>query len=293
MIVPGGCRPRLAQRGWLPAVLLSALGLTACGPDGALARLFASPTPTTTETPTPTITPSSTSTPTRTPTPTYTHTPTLTPTPTETPTVTQTPTRTATPTRTPTFTLTPTINYPRGVVTVMSNCRFGPGAVYLHEWTLYPRERVRILHRNETGTWVYVDPNSYMDYCWVNASLLEISGDIFMLDVYDSPLPFSRLYQPPQGVHAERNGDQVIVSWRPVWMTEDDYRGYLIEAWVCQSGELVFYPTRWDQTIAFIPDEPGCSEPSHGRIYTVEKHGYTRWVAIPWPEPAAPSSLPR
>ena len=173
----------------------------------------------------------------------------------------------------------------------MSNCRFGPGAAYLHEWTLYPRDRVRILHRNETGTWVYVDPNSYMDYCWVNASLLEISGDIFMLDVYESSLPFSTLYQPPQGVHAEREGSQVIVSWRPVWMTEDDYRGYLIEAWVCQAGELVFTPTRWDQTIAFIPDEPGCAEPSHGRLYTVEKHGYTRWVAIPWPAPARDTAI--
>ena len=114
-----------------------------------------------------------------------------------------------------------------------------------------------------------------------------LEGDIFILDVYESSLPFSTLYPPPQGVHAEREGDQVVVSWRPVWMTEDDYRGYLIEAWVCQGGELVFSPTRWDQNLAFIPDEAGCGEPSHGRLYTVEKHGYTRWVAIPWPDPAA------
>ena len=36
-------------------------------------------------------------------------------------------------------------------------------------------------------------------------------------------------------------------------------------------------------TSATITDEPGCSGPSEGKLYTVEKHGYTEPVDIPWP----------
>jgi hypothetical protein len=30
-------------------------------------------------------------------------------------------------------------------------------------------------------------------------------------------------------------------------------------------------------------DETGCAERSNGLLYTVEKHGYTDPVTIPWP----------
>jgi hypothetical protein len=30
-------------------------------------------------------------------------------------------------------------------------------------------------------------------------------------------------------------------------------------------------------------DETGCSKSSGGKLYTVEKHGYTDPVEIPWP----------
>jgi len=36
--------------------------------------------------------------------------------------------------------------------------------------------------------------------------------------------------------------------------------------------------TNWlYETAIEISDEPGCSEASHGRLYFVEKHGYTKW----------------
>jgi hypothetical protein len=66
-------------------------------------------------------------------------------------------------------------------------------------------------------------------------------------------------------------------------MTEDDYRGYLIEAWLCQDRQLIFTPVRSDETQVFLTDEAGCLQPSSGRLYTAEKHGYTQWVKIPWP----------
>jgi hypothetical protein len=173
-----------------------------------------------------------------------------------------------------------------------ANCRYGPGAAYLFEWGLYPGDRVRIYNRNDTGTWLYVKPNSYRDRCWVLASLLEIQGDVLALDPYYSPLPYSTLYLPPRNVFASRNGTDVWIRWDGVWMTEDDYRGYLVEAWVCLDGEIVFTPVHVDGTVVILTDEPWCSEPSHGRLFTVEKHGYTDPVTIIWPGHPTPTPGP-
>jgi hypothetical protein len=243
--------------------------------------------------PTPTLTPSASSTPsatpTLTPTPSATPSPTLTPTATASPTATwtptpsDTPTITLTPSRTPTFTATPTYRPIAAKVLVQANCRYGPGDAYLYEWGLYPEVRVDIIGRNDLGTWAYVKPWTYVDKCWVKASLLEIRGDLFEAPPYYSRLPFGELYNPPTNVRASRNGDEVTVAWDPVWMTEDDYRGYLIEAWLCEDGQLIFTPVRSDATLIVLHDEAGCSEKSGGRLYTAEKHGYTRWVLIPWP----------
>ncbi len=32
-----------------------------------------------------------------------------------------------------------------------------------------------------------------------------------------------------------------------------------------------------------VTDEPGCTQPSRGRLYAVEKHGYTNYQMLPWP----------
>lgn len=104
------------------------------------------------------------------------------------------------------------------------------------------------------------------------------------LKVVQSKLPQSTLYGPPENVYAERDGDQVTVSWDEVWMTKDDYRGYLIEATVCQAGNLVWQAVSVDGTSYTFTDEDTCSGESGGILYTVEKHGYTAPIKIPWPE---------
>jgi sarcosine oxidase delta subunit len=74
-------------------------------------------------------------------------------------------------------------------------------------------------------------------------------------------------------------------------MTQDDDRGYFIEAWVCQDGAYLWWTvgegTLTDQyhTTYTVKDQAGCSQPSYGRLFTVEKHGYTTPVDIPWPPP--------
>ena len=217
--------------------------------------------------------------------------PSPTPSSTQTPTASLTPspigTATATlrPSRTPSITPTPTYDPPDARVLEQANCRYGPGAAYLYEWGLYPTDRVEIHGRNDQGTWVYVDPWTYVDRCWVRADLVDVfRGDLFEAPVYYGRLPFSVLYKPPTNVRASRNGDEVQIVWNPVWMTEDDDRGYLIEAWVCQGGQLVFTPIHVNQPPAFFQDEAGCPQASMARLYTAEKHGYTQWVKVPWPD---------
>ena len=168
---------------------------------------------------------------------------------------------------------------------VQSNCRYGPGAAYLYEWGLYPTDRVEIYGRNADGTWVYVDPWTYMDRCWVKSDLLDVfRGNLYDAPVYYGRLPYSDLYRPPTNPRASREGDRVIINWDPVWMTEDDDRGYLIESWVCQDGQLMFTPIHVDEPPAYVMDEPGCFQDSSARLYTAEKHGYTQWVRVPWPQ---------
>jgi hypothetical protein len=157
---------------------------------------------------------------------------------------------------------------------------------------LYPGNRVTVLHRNEEGTWVYVDPWNYIDYCWVKADLLEIDGDYLSLQPYYGLLPGSKLYGPVSNVRASRVDGDVWIAWDPIWMTEDDYRGYLIETWVCQDGKFVFRPFHADFPLVIVQDDPDCEEESHGRVYAAEKHGYTRWVAVPWPPDPTPARTP-
>jgi hypothetical protein len=103
------------------------------------------------------------------------------------------------------------------------------------------------------------------------------------LHIVTTRLPHSTLYGPPQDVIATRDGSQVTVAWDAVWMTEDDDRGYLIEAMVCQNGASIPIAMHSDSPSMEFTDEPGCSTPSGGKLYTVEKHGYTDPVEIPWP----------
>jgi len=187
----------------------------------------------------------------------------------------------------PMQTETPVFARPEGTVLEQSSCRYGPGYAYLFEWGLYPGDYVRILNNNVDGSWVYVKPRSYNNECWVKKDLLETRGDVASLEEYYSPLPQGNLYKPTHYVIASRDGNDVLVEWEPVWMTEDDDRGYLIEAWVCQNGNYLFLPIGifpYTKTFARIVDEPGCQQESQAKIFTVEKHGYIMPpVIINWP----------
>ncbi len=260
-------------------VLCVAISLIACNLP-MMTITLPSPTPTLTKTSTVNPFPLQTNTPTETLTATMTASPT------------STATETATPSETPTATttVTQTVSNPEGTVLEQANCRYGPGSAYLFEWGLYPGDQVKILNRNWDGSWLDVKPESYKSECWVSKTLLETRGNLDDLVFYVPSLPFVtiKLYEPARNVIAIRDGDQVTVQWEPIWMTEDDDRGYLIEAWVCLKTQLVFQATDyhpWTTTSAIIRDEAGCAEPSSARFYTVEKHGYmVPWKDVLWPQ---------
>ncbi len=257
----------LRARGWLAVGLAGAGFLSGC--TGPLS-LFATPTPTPTNTSTPT--PTSTVTPT----PTVTLTPTASPTPT----VTLTPTSTLT----PTITATATFDFPEVTVKQQAFCRYGPAKAYLPAADLYADDTGQLWNRDYSGAWLWVRFDKLSYACWVAASVTEVQGDVFSVTVYFHPLPKSVLYVAPDDVEAVRDGKQVTVTWDPVNMTEDDDRGYLIEARVCQDGNLIPVVVHTDESLYVFEDEAGCDKDSSGKLYTVEKHGYTDPVKIPWPQ---------
>ena len=216
--------------------------------------------------------------------PTRTFTPTSTPAPTETPTLTHTPTQA--PTETPTKTPIPTYAILRGEVLERSNCRYGPGAPYLYKYGLVVGSNLEVIGRNDLGTWILVRAIGGNNPCWVKASLMEVKGDVMSVAPTYIPLPQSPYYGPLKGVSAMRSGSEVSIFWSGFTLRAGDETAsapYLVEAWICQDGQLVFTPIGSYETAVKVVDEPGCSEPSHGRVYGVEKHGYTNWVEIPWP----------
>jgi hypothetical protein len=169
-----------------------------------------------------------------------------------------------------------------------SNCRYGPGAAYLYKYGLYPGNNIEIIGRNDPGTWIVIQAIGGANPCWVKASLLEIKGDVMAVAPMELPLPMSPYYGPLTGVAARRKGDTVTISWDSLVLRAGDdslQYPYLVEAWLCQGGQLTFTPIGSWETSVTVTDEPGCPQPSHARVYGVEKHGYTLWREVPWPPP--------
>ena len=188
------------------------------------------------------------------------------PNPSQTPTDRPSPTATKTATKTltapsrrpPLISPTPTIDFPHVTVKeANAHCRYGPGKAYLHAADLYAGDHGLVWHRNHSGTWIWVRFDKLNYACWVAASVTEIDGDVFSVSAYFPPLPKSTLYGPPQKVIATRNGETVVVIWEEVWMTEDDERGYLIEAKVCQNGYLIDVAVHTEASVVHLYGRKG------------------------------------
>lgn len=219
---------------------------------------------------------------TKTPTPTLTFTPTetLTPSPTFTPTI----------TLTPSITPTPTYAFPSVTVNKQAHCRYGPSVAYLHAADLYAGDMGTVRGRFVYSKWLYIKFDKLDYFCWVAPSVVDVVGDISLINYKELNLQSigSNMYGPPKGVTAVRVDNEVIISWNQVNMTKDDDRGYLLELFVCQNGAYLWwtdsYPDQFTTSYE-VRDEAGCSVPSSGLLYTVEKHGFSEPAVIPWPAP--------
>lgn len=210
-------------------------------------------------------------------------------TPTNTPTATATATTTPTPTNTATPTLTPTYAIWRAeVLPEKLTCRYGPGAMYLYKYGLNGTSVLDVIGRNELGTWILLQAIGGNNPCWVNSSFMDVRGEVMSIEPVDPHIvmPWSPYYAALTGVSATRDGDTVTVFWNQLVLRAGDSAEqvpYILEAWVCVDGEIVFTPIGAYFLAADVEDEAGCDEPSHGRVLGAEKHGYTQWVEVAWP----------
>ena len=217
---------------------------------------------------------------------------------TETPVATFTPAKTSTPavTLTPTVVLspaisaTPTFAFPTVTVNKQAHCRYGPSAAYLHAADLYPGDAGTVRERYVYGNWLYIKFDKLDYFCWVAPSVVDVVGDVSTVGYKELNLQSigSNMYGPPKNVTAVRDGNKVTISWDQVKMTLDDDRGYLLELFVCQDTIYTWwtdsYPDQYSTSYT-VRDEAGCVQSSSGKLYTVEKHGFSDPVIIPWPAP--------
>jgi hypothetical protein len=188
------------------------------------------------------------------------------------------------------ITPTPTFTFPSVTVNKQAHCRYGPSVAYLHAADLYPGDTGTVRGRFQYSSWLYIRFDKLNYFCWVAPSVVDVVGDISTIQYKELNLQSigTNQYGPPAGVTAVRNENEVTISWEQVEMTKDKDRGYLIEAFVCQDGAYLWwtfsYPDQYSTSYT-VTDEPGCPVPSQGLLYTVEKHGFSRPVEIPWPAP--------
>lgn len=207
-------------------------------------------------------------------------------------TATSEPTLTWTPTieLSPTITSTPTFTFPSVTVNKQAHCRYGPSVAYLHAADLYPGDAGTVRGRFIYSNWLYIKFDKLNYFCWVAPSVVDVVGDVSTVAYKELNLQSigSNMYGPPGNVTAVRDGNNVTISWNRVEMTLDDDRGYLLELFVCQDTFYKWwtdsYPDQ-NSTSYTVRDEAGCAQPSSGKLYTVEKHGFSEPAIIPWPAP--------
>ena len=194
----------------------------------------------------------------------------------------------------PTNTALPTVESLQATVTAdRLSCRYGPGPEYLYLFAFRGGTPIELIGRVDAENWNWVLVENQVP-CWVSANFIEVQGDILSLPIMYpdiAKLPITPYYPPSEVLSAQRKPftNEVTVSWVEVPVSLGDYEDdsmqtYIIEVWRCQAGELIFDPLATRLAFISFVDEPGCTEPSHGRVWVQEKHGYAGPAEIPWPE---------
>ena len=200
------------------------------------------------------------------------------------------PTETFTPIPTETPTQIPYVDSLKAKVTSDKLvCRYGPGANYLYLIAFNNATPLRLIGRATGNDWVLVENEPQR--CWVNAEFVEIQGDLNTLyPMYPEgyKIPVSPYYGPTTVLSAVREGTTVKITWAEVLVSPGKYEDenmfpYIVEVWRCENGEIIFDTLGSRVPFISFEDQVGCAEPSHGRVYIQEKHGYAGPAEIPWP----------
>jgi uncharacterized protein YraI len=170
------------------------------------------------------------------------------------------------------------------------SCRYGPGPEYLYLYALRGGANIKLIGRTDGDNWHWAWVEG-RNRCWVNTNYLTVLGDWRELPIVypgTARLPVSPYYPPSSVLSATRRGNEVTIEWDDIPLRagdeEDEFmQHYIVEAWHCQAGTLVFEPFATNDTFMSIPDEAGCRQPSHARLFVQEKHGFSGPSEIPWP----------
>jgi hypothetical protein len=269
--------------GYFPQLNLPSLAILAPAATPTMLAANQEPTdlPEATETSSPTLTFTQTPVPnTATPAATETATPTFTPSP--------SPTSSRTPTASPSPTITPSPTDESLLATSNSQayCRYGPSTAFLSYADIFVGDQVELQGRYQYGGWIWVKPVGKNASCWISGSLLDTPMDLGELPEIDYKVSmiFSPDVEPPTNVTAVRNGSTVTISWDQINVGPADFRGYLLDAFVCQNGSYLKYLDDVQTNSIVITDElNACPAASSGTLYGVHVRGYTDPVKIVWP----------
>ncbi len=207
--------------------------------------------------------------------------------------VTMTPGPTEAPTSTPDPNATQVPAIPQATLPETTDCLYGPGTFFVYKTSFPAGQPVEVVGRSQDGNWLNIENVGGWNSCWIQAAQAQLQGSrIEDLPVVSPLLPRSEYeFGSPQTTTTKRDGDQVTVSWEAVYMSADEIQGYLIEARVCQGGQLidlpVFLPVAFQAnngTLSVqITDEAGCSAPSTAHIASMGTRGFAEWDKIFWP----------
>lgn len=174
-------------------------------------------------------------------------------------------------------------------------CRYGPGVNYLYLIALNRNTPITLIGRTEGNNWVLIENRGRSDShdCWVNGEFVLAEGDMkYLKVVYPDgyKIPVSPYYGPTTVLSATREGDEITVSWIEIIVSPGKYEDenmfpYIVEVWHCVNGEFIFETLGTTYPAIKFVDQQGCDQPSHGRVYIQEKHGYAGPADIPWPAP--------
>ena len=206
--------------------------------------------------------------------------------------VTVTPAPTLESTFTPADSPTVPTGLPLATLPQYTDCLYGPASFYVYKTSFPAGQQVEVVGRNSDASWLNIEEVDGWNACWILASQAQLqSSSIEALPIVDTRLPINKYEFGSPNATASREGDDVTVSWKAVYMSADEIQGYLIEAWVCQGGQHTLMPVFVGKTFeenvgtisVQIEDEAGCVEPSTAHIISVGTRGFAEWEKIFWP----------